>query len=104
MGRKAPASVVQGVRYTQARSIRIMHAHYRRTIGKSSAGVEPDDVDDETLQHHLNAYAAAVDGNTLGTIDEAAASVGEESKAGALESSSNNCGLEDEDCRYRQSS
>ena len=60
-GRRPKKSVIDGVRWAQARYIRVMHAHWRRIKGKSSPSECVDDITDAQLEAGLAALAEAND-------------------------------------------
>ena len=60
-GRSPRTEYINGVRYGQARSIRIMHNHHRRHEQLSSASAQfIDDATDEEIQAALKHYQTAV--------------------------------------------
>ena len=69
-GRAPKTDYLNGVRYGQARSIRIMHNHHRKHEQLASASTTfIDDATDEEIKQALVAYQAAVDVDSTTDVD-----------------------------------
>ena len=72
-GRRPKKTVIDGVRWAQARFIRVMHSHWRRSKGKSDRSECLDDFTDVQVKQALAALADANDLEiNIDEVDDAA--------------------------------
>ena len=70
-GRKARVDMIEGLRFSQARAIRVMFNHYKRGLGHSQASAEDEEaITDDLLKEVLTKYQCARDVDQASTWDD----------------------------------